>query len=77
MKYFLNLVTIQPNINESTKDNNIRSLVLAKQGLSSNNLEETINHLATINDVHIYFETWIKQAQHYIEVNNVLNKIIK
>ena len=45
MKYFINLVTIQPNINESIKDLNIRSLSSAKQRLQENNLEESINQV--------------------------------
>ena len=39
MKYFLSFVTIQPNMSESTKDKNIKSLVLAKQRLLNNDLE--------------------------------------
>ena len=75
MRYFLNIVTIQPNINGSFKDKNIQSLSTAKQELLDNNLEESINQLASINGADNFFEIWIVQAKYYIEVNNLLKKI--
>ena len=77
IKYFLNFVTIQPNISEIFKDKNIQSLSLAKQRLLENNLEKSIYQLTLINGHDIFFESWIEQAKHYIEVNNILDKILK
>jgi hypothetical protein len=77
MKYFLSFVTIQPNMSESTKDKNIKSLVLAKQGLLNNDLEEVVNQLNSIQDANVFFKTWIEQANYYIEVKSILNKVLK
>lgn len=77
VKYFLNLVTIHPSMNESINDKNLQSLSLAKKLLLDNNLEESINSLALVNGANIFFELWIEQVRYYIEVNNILNKILK
>ena len=70
-----NLVLIKPNVNEDVENETVLLLSLAKQNLIEKNLNESINQLNKLNDGEYFFSTWMKQAMHYDQVTNLLNKL--
>ena len=44
--------------------------------LLDKNLEETINQFSSLSSGEYFFASWIEQAEYYIEVTNILNKIL-
>lgn len=74
VKFFFNLVSIQPNLHEQVEDETVLLLSLVKQNLLNKHINESIKKLNELNDVEFYFLTWIKQARYYEQVINLLNK---
>jgi len=75
IKYFYNLVLIQPNLTDNIRDENVLLLSMAKQNLLDRNLKESIKQIKKLNDGEYFFSTWIKEAMYYYNVTNLLNKI--
>ena len=74
IKYFINLVKIQPNLNNNVENENVLLLSLAKQDFLDKNLDETIKRLNTLDDGEYYFSAWIEHAIYYEKVTDLLNK---
>ena len=74
LKYFFNLVSIQPHLNENVKDETVLLLSLAKQNLLNKNFNEAIKQLNLLNNGKYFFSTWIKDATYYNKVTILLNK---
>ena len=76
IKYFTNFVSIKPNLSGDIQDKIVHSLSIAKQNLLDKNLEETINQFSSLSSGEYFFASWIEQAEYYIEVTNILNKLL-
>ena len=76
IKYFTNFVSIKPNLSGDIQDKTVHSLSIAKQNLLDKNLEETINQFSSLSSGEYFFASWIEQAEYYIEVTNILNKLL-
>ena len=74
IKYFINIIKIQPNLNDNVKNETVLLLSLAKQNFLDNNLDESIKKINKLDDGEYYFSTWIEQALYYEEVTDLLNK---
>ena len=75
IKHFFNLVLIKPNVDEDVENETVLLLSLAKQRLIEKNLNESIKQLNKLNDGEYFFSTWMKQAVHYDQVTDLLNKL--
>jgi len=75
IKYFINFITIQPNLNDDVEDETVLLLSLAKQNFLNKNLIVTIKKLDSLNDEKSLFTTWIEQAKYYEQVTDLLNKL--
>lgn len=76
IKYFTNFVLIEPNLSNNIQDTTVHTLSVAKQYLLDKNVAKSINQFSLLIDSEYFFAAWIKQAEYYVEVTNVLNKLL-
>ena len=73
LKYFFNLISIHPNMNENIEDKNVLLLSLSKKNLDEENISESIKYLNTLENHEYFFSKWIIQANNYNQIIKLIN----
>ena len=76
LNYLTKFVSIEPNSGGSIQDTTVYALNVAKQSLLDKKVKESINQFSSLPDGEYFFSEWIKKAEYYIEVTNILNKLL-
>ena len=76
-KNLANLIMIQPNMNTKIEDNTVYLLAQVKRDLTSKNIKDAIQKLYLLQNSASFFDSWIKDAELYAEIENILDNFVK
>ena len=75
IQFFLNIFNLKPDRNNISEDKNVKRLSSAKIYLDQKNIQNTIDELLKIEDIELYFQIWIKEAEKYSESYKLIELI--
>ena len=69
VNYLINFFYIEPNYNSNFKDETLKRFSMIKNKLYEKDIKSSLEYLSLIDDSDIYFNSWIEEANNYIDFN--------
>ena len=69
INYLINFFYFEPNYNSNFKNETLRRFSIIKNKLYEKDIKSSLEYLSLIDDSDIYFNSWIAEAQNYIDFN--------
>ena len=69
VNYLINFFYIEPNHNSNFKNETLKRFSIIKNKLYEKDIKSSLEYLSLIDDSEIYFNSWIAEANNYIDFN--------
>ena len=69
INYLINFFYIEPNYNSNFKNETLKRFSMIKNKLYEKDIKSALEYLSLIDDSDIYFNSWIEEANNYIDFN--------
>ena len=69
INYLINFFYIEPNYNSNFKNETLKKFSIIKNKLYEKDIKSSLEYLSLIDDSDIYFNSWIEEANNYIDFN--------
>ena len=69
INYLINFFYIEPNYNSNFKNEILKRFSMIKNKLYEKDIKSSLKYLSLIDDSDIYFNSWIEEANNYIDFN--------
>ena len=69
INYLINFFYIEPNYNSNFKNETLKRFSIIKNKLYEKDIKSSLEYLSLIDDSDIYFNSWIEEANNYIDFN--------
>ena len=67
INYLINFFYIEPNYNSNFKNETLKRFSIIKNKLYEKDIKSSLEYLSLIDDSDIYFNSWIEEANNYID----------